>query len=194
MKLYFAPIACSLADHIALLEAGVPFERERVDLRTKRTASGHLLVDIGGKNYVPALVLDDGEVLTENIAVLDWIAGQYPALGVDGPMGRTRLLEALTFISTEIHRAFKPFWHAANEAEKAVAAKAVEKRLDLLESRLAGPYLFGDEFTVADAYLFVMLRWAAPFGVPLPTRLLGFFEQVGERSTVKRALAEEGLA
>ena len=126
MKLYYAPLACSLADHIALLEVGVTFERERVDLKTKLTESGRALVDISGKSYVPALVLDDGEVLTENIAVLDWIADTYPSLGVPTHLGRTRLLEALTFISTEIHRAFKPFWHASSDADRTRAGQTQE--------------------------------------------------------------------
>jgi glutathione S-transferase len=119
MKLYYSPLACSLADHIALLEAGVPFERERVDLKTKRTESGGDFNDVTRKGYVPALVLDSGEILTENIAVLDWLASQYPALGVAGKLGRTRLLESLAFISTEVHRNFKPMWHASSEAQKA---------------------------------------------------------------------------
>ena len=87
MKLYYAPLACSLADHIALIEARATFERERVDLKTKLTESGRPIAEISGKAYVPALVLDDGEVVTENVAVLDWIAGTYPALGVPGPGG-----------------------------------------------------------------------------------------------------------
>ncbi|MER8603704.1 glutathione S-transferase N-terminal domain-containing protein [Mesorhizobium sp. M1233] len=99
MKLYYSPLACSLADHIALEEAGVSFERESVNLKTKRTGSGDDFTTVTRKGYVPALVLDSGETLTENIAVLDWIASQYPPLGVAGPLGRTRLLEALAYVS-----------------------------------------------------------------------------------------------
>src|SRR5215510_2953821 len=117
MKLYFAPGACSLADHIALIEVGAKFEAEAVDIRTKRTASGEAFLAINPKGYVPALVLDDLEILTENIAVLDWIAEQYPQLRRNGTPSRTRQLEMLAFISTEIHRAFKPMWHG-EEAEK----------------------------------------------------------------------------
>jgi glutathione S-transferase len=117
IKLYYSPLACSLADHIALLEAGAPFEGERVDARTKQTASGGIFNKVTRKGYVPALVLDNGEILTENI-VLDWLASQYPTLGVPGKFGRTRLLEALAFISTEIHRSFKPMWHAGNEDQR----------------------------------------------------------------------------
>lgn len=118
MKLYYSPLACSLADHIALLEAGAPFERESVNLKTKRTASGADFNAVTRKGYVPALVLDSGEILTENIAVLDWLATEYPTLGIPGNLGRTRVLEALVFISTEVHRSFKPMWHASSETQK----------------------------------------------------------------------------
>ena len=98
MKLYYSPGACSLADHIALHEARLAFEHESVDLKAKTTASGADFTVINPKGYVPALVLDSGEMVTENLAVLEWIAGQNPALGLDGPLGRTRLLEALAYI------------------------------------------------------------------------------------------------
>ena len=194
MKLYYSPGACSLATRIALHEAGIAAGFEKVDLRAKVTEHGDDYTAINPAGSVPMLVLEDGTAITENVAVLDLIAQHEPRLGLAGPLGRTRLIEMLSFLSTELHIAFKPFWHAASEADKAVASKAVEKRLALLESRMAGPYLFGPEFTVADAYLFVMLRWAAPFGVAIPPRLLDFFDRVLELSTVRRALAEERLA
>lgn len=194
MKLYYSPGACSLATRISLHEAGIAAEFEKVDLRAKVTERGDDYTAINPAGAVPMMLLDDGTAITENVAVLDLLAERDPKLGLVGPLGRTRLIEMLSYLSTELHAAFKPFWHAASEADKAVAAKAVEKRLDLLETRLARPHLFGPEFTVADAYLFVMLRWAEPFGVSLPPRLTEFFERVLERSTVKRALAEEGLA
>jgi len=193
MKLYYTPIACSLADHIALVEAGVAFERERVDLRTKRTASGAQLADIAGKSYVPVLVLDGGEVLTENIAVLDWIAGQYPALGVTGPLGRTRLLEALTFISTEIHRAFKPFWHASSDADRARAAKTILDDMRYFAARLQGDYLFGSTPSVADFYLFVMLLWAGRFDLEVPAELEALRDRIADRPAARTAMAHEGL-
>lgn len=193
MKLYYAPLACSLADHIALLEAGLTFEREQVDLRTKRTASGGTLVDIAGKSYVPVLVIEGGQVLTENIAVLDWIAGHYPALGVAGPLGRTRLLEALTFISTEIHRAFKPFWHAGSDTEKAKAGRVINGHMQYFAERMRGNYLFGDQPTVADFYLFVMLLWARRFDVPVPEALAALRERIAARPAVRAAMLHEGL-
>jgi len=193
MKLYYAPLACSLADHIALHEAGVDFERERVDLQTKLTETGRRLGDISAKNYVPVLVLDDGAVLTENIAVLDWIAGTYPVLGLGGPLGRTRLVEALTFISTEIHRAFKPFWHSGTQAEKAKATAIINEHMLYFATRMDGDYLLGDHPSVADFYLFVMLLWARRFGVAVPEALAALRERLAARPAVRLAMAQEGL-
>lgn len=119
MKLYYAPGACSLADHIALHEAGLSFDHEKVDLKTKRTESGVDFSTINPKGYVPALTLDSGETLSENIAILDWIAHQDSELAPSGPMGHTHLLEALAFISTEIHKSFKPFFAGADEIGRA---------------------------------------------------------------------------
>lgn len=194
MKLYYSPLACSLADHIALLEAGVPFERESVDLKTKRTASGADFGDITSKGYVPALVLDDGAVLTENIAILDWLAKQYPTLGVLGDLGRTRALEAMAFISTEIHRAFKPMWHGGTEAEKAEARAKVFALLDHLADTATGGYLFGSEPSVADFYLFVMLLWADRFDVPVPASLIALRRRLESRPAVRAAMQHEGLS
>ena len=139
------------------------------------------------------LVLDDGQSVTEIDAVLDYLAGLDPELAPDGTLGRTRLLEMLSYLSTELHVAFKPFWHGPSESERAAGAAAVGKRLTFLETQLRGPYLFGARFTAADAYLFVMLRWARGFGLALPSGLAGFFDEIAERSTVRRSLAEEGL-
>src|SRR5262249_9701430 len=102
MKLYYSPGACSLATHVSLLEAGLVFELVRVDLKRKMTAGGVDYTTINSKGYVPALLLDDGELITENLAVLDWITTQFPALGIAGKLGRTRLLEALGYLATEI--------------------------------------------------------------------------------------------
>lgn len=194
MKLYYAPLACSLADHIALLEAGVEPDLERVDLKTKLTASGRSLADIAGKSYVPALVLNGGEVLTENIAVLDWIAAEYPKLGIAGPLGRTRLIEALTFISTEIHRAFKPFWHAGSIADRKRAAETVQRHMQYLSKRLDSDYLFGATPSVADFYLFVMLLWAQRFDVEVPERVVALRERIASRSATRAAMLLEGTA
>lgn len=193
MKLYYSPLACSLADHIALLEAGVPFERERVDLKTKRTASGADFNDVTRKGYVPALVLDSGEVLTENIAILDWLAAQYPALGAAGELGRTRLLEALAFISTEVHRSFKPMWHAESETQKARARATISRLLDNLADTLEGDYLFGHAPSVADFYLFVMLLWAERFNIGIPASFIALRHRMAARPAVQAAMRHEGL-
>src|SRR5690349_20775573 len=141
MQLFLAPGACSLADHIALHEAGIAFDRTKVDLKTHMTEDGRDYRTINPKGYVPALVFDDGQVLTENIAILSWIADRAPELALDGDMGRYRLLEMLAFISTELHKAFKPFFSPTADAnDKAEAGKVIEGRLDFLAGRLTGDY------------------------------------------------------
>lgn len=193
MKLYYSPLACSLADHIALEEVGVAFERERVDLKSKRTASGRDFSEVTPKAYVPVLVLESGEVLTENVAILDWIASQYPQLAVGGPLGRTRVLEALTYVTTELHHGFKPMWHPSSEADKASARDKLVAKFDYVGGTVAGDYLFGDTPSVADFYLFVMLLWAARFKVPTPPVLEALRARISARPAVQRALADEGL-
>jgi glutathione S-transferase len=193
MKLYFSPGACSLASRISLHEAEIAADFERVDLKAKITERGGDFLAINPKGYVPVLVLDDGAVVTENIAILDLLTEREPKLGPGGLLGRTRLLEMLSYLSNDLHIAFKPFWHEASDAEKAAGAEAVSRRLDYLESQIGELYLFGPRFTVADAYLFVMLRWARNFGVPISTHLHGYFERVLERPAVRQALSEEAL-
>ncbi|HWW56578.1 MAG TPA: glutathione S-transferase family protein [Sphingopyxis sp.] len=194
MKLYYCPWACSLAAHIALQEAGVPFESESVDLRTKMTASGKDFNGVTRKGYVPALRLDDGELVTENIAVLDYLAGIYPQFGVEGALGRTRLIEALAYISTEIHKSFKPFWHQGTAEQKAVASAYITARMRYLADMLRGDYLFGDTPSVADFYLFVTTLWAGRFGVDVPAELQALHERLKARPAVAATLKAEGLA
>lgn len=194
MKLYYCPWACSLAAHIALYEAGVPFENESVDIRTKITASGGDFNKVTPKGYVPALELDNGEILTENIAVLDYLAGIYPQFGVEGPLGRTRLVEALAYISTEIHKSYKPYWHNGTDEQKAVASAYITGRMRLLGSTIKGNYLFGDHPTVADFYLFVNTRWSERFGVEIPPAIAAIHERLNARPAVQATLKAEGLA
>jgi glutathione S-transferase len=193
MKLYYAPGACSLADHIALIETGIAFQAERVDIKTHTTASGRDFRTINPKSYVPALVLNSGETVTENVAVLDWISETYPALGVPGPLGRTRQLEALSFIATELHPNFKPMWHGGSEGEKAKARTALEERFRQIAATLKGGYLFGDTLSVADCYLFVMLRWAEKFAVAIPGDLGRLKRLMEHRPAVLAALEAEEL-
>ncbi len=195
MKLYYAPGACSLADHIALHEAGLAFDRVKVDLRAHQTEDGRDYFSINPKGYVPALTLDDGETLTENLAILAWIADQKPALAPAGPLGRYRLLETLAYISTEVHKAFKPFFTpGARDEDKEKAGEVIGKRLALLAERVGDGYLFGPEASVADAYLFVMLLWARKNGVAVPEPLSGLAGRMRERPAVRLALQHEGLA
>lgn len=193
MKLYYSPLACSLADHIALREAGFDFELERVDLKRHRTETGRDFHEVSAKGYVPVLVLDDGQIVTENVAVLDWIAATSPALSAEGPMGRTRTLEALTYITTEIHHAFKPMWHGGSPDEKVRAATRVTALLALPAADMQGDYLFGDRPGVADFYLFVMLLWAERFGIETPAALTVLRDRMRERPAVRAAMVYEGL-
>src|SRR5512144_69699 len=129
MKLYLTPGACSLADHIAMHEAGLAFDRIRVDLETKRTEDGGDYNKVNPKGYVPALVLDDGQLLTENIAILSWVADRDPKLAPGGELGRIRLIEMLAFSSTELHKPFGRFFFPTSDVEKAAAEDAIRKRL-----------------------------------------------------------------
>jgi glutathione S-transferase len=196
MKLYYSPGACSLASDIVLHEAHIPIELVKVDLKTKRTESGDDYVEINPKGYVPALQLDDGEVLTENVAVLEYLSTLVPLLLPQHGMAKWHALEMLAFISTELHKAFKPFFTpGATDEAKQRARATVEHRLGLLDEKLGTrEFLLADRFTVADAYLYVMLRWAKKFGVTVPKRLAEYSDRLTQRRSVKEALAAEGLA
>lgn len=142
---------------------------------------------------MPVLGLDDGAVVTEKVAVLDLPAQRAPELGVGGPLGRTRLLEMPSYLSSELHIAFKPFFHDAGETERSAAAEAVAKRLAFLKVQLRDDDLFVPEFTVADAYFFAMLRWTALCDLPLAARLQDYFARLSQPDAVRQALAEENL-
>ena len=193
MKLYYAPGACSLSDHIALHQAGLSFDHEKVDLKGKRTESGEDYTKINPKGYVPALALDSGEILSENVAILDWIAHQDTALTPSGPLGHTHLLEALAFISTEIHKAFKPFFSGGGADEKAKAADTIKKRTDYLADTMGGDFLFGDSISVADCYLFVMLFWAQKNTIEMSQKLGDYRARMMKLPSVQKAMTHEGL-
>ncbi|TCU12699.1 glutathione S-transferase N-terminal domain-containing protein [Rhizobium sullae] len=193
MKLYLTPGACSLADHIALTEAGIEVETVKVDLSTRRTEHGEDFTAVNPKGYVPALVFDDGEVLTENVAIMDWVAGQAPHLAPDGPLGRSRNVEMLAFLATEIHRPFMRSMFSPADAEKQAAREAIAGRLALISQRLKDDYLFGDAFSTADALFYVMVRWARDSGLKIPDRLVAYAERVEARPAVQRTLCAEGL-
>jgi glutathione S-transferase len=194
MKLYYSPGACSLADHIALVEADIMVDLVRVDLKTHKLDDGGSFYDINPKGYVPVLELDDGVRLTENVAILAYIADRYPPLMAPGEFGRYRLLEMLAYIATEIHKAFHPLFHReGGEAERSSARQVIAQKLDFLAGTLKGPYLFGEKATVADAYLFVMLTWATQQKIAVPPPLSGLIVHMKSRPTVVAALKREGL-
>jgi glutathione S-transferase len=194
MKLYYAIGACSLAERVSLHEADFSAVFEKVDLKSKITETGANFMAINPKGHVPVLVLDNEETVTENIAILSWIANQAPELAPSGVLGYIRLIEILAFLSTKVHMAFAPlFTHDARDRDRENAVETIARRLDFVSKTLGGRYLFGCRFTVADAYLFVMLRWAAQFGVMTPASLTWYLQRVTDRDSVREALAEEGL-
>jgi glutathione S-transferase len=197
MNLYFSAGACSLASNIALREAGIQFEMSKVDRRTKRV-DGVEFVTINPKGYVPALRLDDGQVLTENVAVLQYIADLNPAAKLAPPAGtmeRYRLQEWLSFINSELHKAFTPLFSSeAAEETKTYARNYLAKRLAYLEGVLGdNKYLAGDQFTVADAYLFTVLGWGVHVAVDIGPKLKAYVDRVRARPQVIEAMTSEGL-
>jgi glutathione S-transferase len=198
MKLYYFPAACSLAPNIALREAGLKFELVKVDRRTKKAADGLDFNEVNPKGYVPALTLDNGEVLTEVVAVLQYIADRNPAAKLAPPAGsmeRYRLMEWLSFINSEVHKGFSPlFRDDASEDVKQYTRKNLQGRLDYLERILGGrTFLMGEQFTVADAYLFAVASWGRYVKVDLGPALQRYVERVGQRPHVIEVLTAEGL-
>lgn len=202
MKLYFSPGACSLSPHIVLREAELSSELEQVDLKTKKTKAGADFTGITPKGQVPALVLDDGQLLTEGPAIVQYLADRAPRSGLApqaGTLERYRVQEWLNFISTELHKSFGPLFNAATpEDYKPVAKDTIAKRFAFVDQHLAkgGPYLLGAQFSVADAYLFVMTFWANYLKIDLGQwpNLKSYAERVAARPHVQQALKEEGLA
>ncbi|AFM32574.1 MULTISPECIES: glutathione transferase GstA [Pseudomonadaceae] len=200
MKLYYSPGACSLSPHIVLNEGGFSFETEKVDLATKKTESGGDYTAINPNGYVPALVLKDGEVLTEGSAIIQYLADRVPEKKLTPPadtMERYRLQEWLNFISTELHKAFAPLFNPnAPEEWKTQMKDLLARRFDYVSKKLDGKqYLMGDTFTSADAYLFTVLgwgQWAAVDLSPWPV-LTSYVSRVAARPAVHATLKAEGL-
>jgi glutathione S-transferase len=200
MKLFILPGACSLAADIALREAAIPFDLVKVSHRTHKTSDGVDLDEINSKGYVPALVLDSGELLTENAALLPYIADLNPAAKLAPPSGtleRYRLSEWLAYINSELHKSFSPlFAPNAPEDMKQYARANLTKRIGWLAEHLGSkPYLLGEQFTVADAYLFVVLSWSGLVGFDLSPwpNLKAFQERIAARPQVIEAMTAEGL-
>jgi glutathione S-transferase len=193
MKLYSAPGFTSLADHIAMLEAGIQFDLVKVDIATKQIEGGGRYTDINPTGYVPALVFDDGEVLTENVAILAWVADRAPELAPQGDLRRYRLLETLSFIATEIHKRFPTYLSLPEDVRNPVAQEILHW-FRFAADRLERGYLFGETFTVADPYLFQLAWGAAQLGFSLPEPLPDYVARIKKRPVVQAALRREGLA
>ena len=201
MKLYLSPGACSLASHIVLRELGLDFDSERVDLKTHKTQTGEDFYAINPKGYVPALRLDDGSLLTEITAILQYLADRQPAAGLlpaANTIERYRVLEWLGFISSEVHKQFSPLFNPKITPEwRDHQLSALSRRFDYLVTRLDGQsYLLGETFTVADAYLYTVVNWYKFFDIDLgkwPV-LKDYQARIMGRAAVKDALRAEGLA
>ncbi|MGB8408531.1 MAG: glutathione transferase GstA [Gallionella sp.] len=200
MKLYYAPGACSLASHIALHESGLPFEIDKLNVPTKTTSTGEDFMQINPKGYVPTIKMDDGSYLTEGAVILQYIADQSPNSGLApkaGTMERYRLQEWLNFIATEIHKSFGPLFNKTLPEEAKINARnLLTRRLGYVEVQLANkPYLTGNSFTVADAYMFVVLNWSGRAGFdlgPFP-KIKEYIARIAERPSVRAAMKAEGL-
>jgi glutathione S-transferase len=200
MKLYYSPGSCALAPHIVIREAELDVALDKVTFGEERTTEKGLdFFGINPQGSVPALELDDGSVLTENAAVLQYLAAQSgdAHLAPQSGMAHWRLLETLNFIATELHKGFSPLFHKPSPDLREVLVRQLQTRLTLLQAKLGDQvFLLGDRFTIADAYAFVVLRWARSFrldltGVP---KLTAYFGRLLTRPAVQRALLEEGLS
>lgn len=200
MKLYYSPGACSLSPHIVLRESGLPFALERVDLKTHKTETGADYYRINPNGYVPFLVLDSGETLSEGPAIVQWIADQAPAKKLAPPNGtleRARLQEWLNFIATELHKSHSPLFNpAAPDEWRTVMRKLLKRRFTEVAKKLEGrDYLLGSDFSVADAYLFVVMSWGKWVKIdysPWPV-LVAYQARIAARPAVQEALKAEGL-
>jgi glutathione S-transferase len=194
MKLYYFADGCSLATHIALREAGIEPDLFKVDVPTRQIENGGgPFSAVNPRNYVPALVFDDGSMLTENVALLDWVAQQAGHLKPRSEMERTHILEWTTFVSTEIHKPFLSLFFLPGEEAKPLLAQAIVGRFEHIGGRLSGDWLVGDRFTVADAFLYVMLRWAKMSDITVPPVFNAYVARIEQRPSVKAALAAEGI-
>ncbi len=200
MKLYFSPGACSLSPHIVLLEAGLPFEKVRADTKTKVMDGGGDYRTVNPLGYVPLLELDDGTRITEGPSIVQYIADKVPAKNLapaSGTLERTRLQSWLNFVTSELHKGFSPLFNASMPEEaKKIFRERLATRFAHLDKHLAGnDYLMGKDFSVADAYLFVVSNWASRVDVDLSpyANMLAYRKRVGARPAVQAAMKAEGL-
>ena len=200
MKLYYSPGACSLSPHIVACEAELPIELVKVDLGSKLTEAGEDYRKLNPNGYVPLLILDDGNSLSEGPAIVQYLADRVPNKKLIPPAGtfeRYKLQQWLNFISTEIHKSFSPLFNpVAPEAVKQLAIDNLMTRLETPAEQLSSQaFLLGDNFSVADAYLFVMLSWGQYVNVDISRwpALVRFSDRVSGRPAVQKAMQEEGL-
>lgn len=201
MTLYFSPGACSLASHIALHELGLPHAVVKVDLRQHKTASGDDFYAINPKGYVPALTLDDGSLLTEGPAILQYLADRKPEAGLApaaGTLARYRLQEWLAYLNSEIHKTFGVYFNSdSTDAEKANAGKRLGQKFDWLQQQIGErASLMSEGYSVADAYLYTLLGWTAYVGIDLGRwpGLKAYHGKIGARAAVQAAHAAEKAA
>ena len=200
MKLYYSPGACSLSPHIALHESGLKFDAIAAPTKTHKLADGTDYYTINPLGYVPLLELDDGTRMTEGPAIVQYVADQVPAKKLApayGTPARYKMMSWLTFIGTELHKGFSPLFNPATPAEyKAVVTERLLGRLGWVDEQLEGKqYLLGDDFSVADGYLFVVTNWTKPLGIDISAlkNLAAFRERMSARPGVQAAMRAEGL-
>lgn len=199
MKLYYSPGACSLASHITLNEAGVPFTAEKVNLRDKVTESGSDFRAVNPRGAVPALAMEGGEVLTEGVAIMQHVmdAGRPGVLPAQGTVARARMVEALNYVATEVHKTYSPFFYGLEGEAKARQMALLDARLQVVEDRLAAgrDWVAGDSYTPADAYLFAVTNWSKGVGHDLGKfpQITALRDKVAARPAVQAAMQAEGL-
>lgn len=201
MKLYYSPGACSLSPHIVLYELGLNFEAIKTDLKAKKTANGDDFFQINPKGQVPTLILDDGNIITEGVAITQYLADtnlQFELAPTPGTIERAKLVAALNFISAEYHKAFSPLFNpTAEPAVKAFALNNLKARLDYIESQFSDgrEYFTGAQYTIADPYLFTVTNWVGHIGLSLDAypNLAAFQARIGGRAATCAALKAEGL-
>lgn len=203
MQLFYKPGACSMAAHIILNEAGADHTLEKVDTDKGMTESGLTYREVNPRGYVPALRLDDGDIITENAAVLQFLGDRFADLALvpaAGTIDRVRLQEVLSFLSSELHIAFGPFFSGQEmpDEKKQATTDRLTRKIAQFDGLMPGdaPFVLGDTFTVADAYAFVILNWTNFIGVPLSPwpKLEAYMTRIGARPAVQQTLQQEGLA
>jgi glutathione S-transferase len=201
MKLYFSPGSCSLSPHIVLREAGANFKLEQVNNQEKKTKSGKDYWSVNPKGQVPCLELDNGDKLTEGPVIVQYIADQKPSAGLAGSPGtmeRYRIQEWLNFTTSELHKTFGPIFRPTTpDAFKDISRANLGKRFDWIDQELAGnQYLMGDKFSIADAYMFTVMRWSPRVNIDISKwpNIKAYVDRVAARPKVQEALKAEGLA